>query len=212
MTNNQSALFEPSDFSFPRWGLAISNYISCFISDNGNLINHVVSPYYLSFTNSFLGTLNTAYSPWGGNPLKAPDYEAYDSCLRDPGLRTANFPVNQPLDLSWLGRVHRGTPWQTFYLKSGSANIPRWLTNYELIPSQLLLRVRPDIVAGLEPTGTNHAFKLSVYPGHTYQLQESMDLKNWSTITNCTASEDTLHVPLSIPNSNSSRLYRVLLE
>jgi hypothetical protein len=83
---------------------------------------------------------------------------------------------------------------------------------YELIPSQLLSRLRPDIVAGLEPAGTNHVFRLSVYPGHTYQLQESMDLKNWATITNCTSVDETLLIPLTIPNSNSSRLYRVFME
>ena len=33
-----------------------------------------------------------------------------------------DFPTNLLSNLSWLGRVHRGTPWQTLYLKSA---VPR---------------------------------------------------------------------------------------
>jgi hypothetical protein len=83
---------------------------------------------------------------------------------------------------------------------------------YEMIPIQLLFRVRPDIVAGIEKSGTNHLFKFSVYPGHNYQIQESTDLKIWTTLTNFTSTEDTLLVPLTIPTSNTNRLYRVLME
>jgi len=28
------------------------------------------------------------------------------------------FPTNQFPNIGWLGRVHRGTPWQTIYLKA----------------------------------------------------------------------------------------------
>lgn len=31
-----------------------------------------------------------------------------------------NFPTNETLNASWLGQVHRGTPWQTIYLKSSN--------------------------------------------------------------------------------------------
>jgi hypothetical protein len=41
--------------------------------------------------------------------------------LGDPGMTSADawqFPTNLFPGVGWLGRVHRGTPWQTIYLKS----------------------------------------------------------------------------------------------
>ena len=75
-----------------------------------------------------LGQLNDRYMPWGGNPLLALegqalqfDPNAYDTAERDPLVYSPddwNFPVGQPLNSSWFSQVHRGTPWQTIYLKS----------------------------------------------------------------------------------------------
>ena len=31
-----------------------------------------------------------------------------------------NFPTNKFPTVGWLGRVHRGTPWQTVYLKASN--------------------------------------------------------------------------------------------
>jgi hypothetical protein len=45
----------------------------------------------------------------------------------DPGLTNANawqFPTNLFPGVGWLGRVHRGTPWQTVYLKSDDPKSP----------------------------------------------------------------------------------------
>lgn len=75
-----------------------------------------------------LGKLNKRYRPWGGYPLVPPDGEeaklAFNSALKDSGLRRSDdwqFPTNHLPTLGWLGRVHRGTPWQTVYLKSTRA-------------------------------------------------------------------------------------------
>ncbi|HSU56417.1 MAG TPA: hypothetical protein VLT36_20325, partial [Candidatus Dormibacteraeota bacterium] len=41
--------------------------------------------------------------------------------LKDPMVNRSdnwNFPTNKLPGIGWLGRVHRGTPWQTMYLKS----------------------------------------------------------------------------------------------
>lgn len=77
-----------------------------------------------------LDTLNLHYQPWGRNAQMAQvsslsglsvDSDAYNSRLRDPlvwGSDDWNFPTGQDWSLNWLGRVHRGTPWQTIYLKS----------------------------------------------------------------------------------------------
>jgi hypothetical protein len=73
-----------------------------------------------------IGRLNDRYSPWGGNPNKsetagASDPTPFNLALKDPGVRQSDdwqFPTNKYPNIGWLGRVHRGTPWQTIYLKS----------------------------------------------------------------------------------------------
>jgi hypothetical protein len=84
---------------------------------------------------SSLGRLNDTYSPWGGRPnssYEAPN--AYDLALKDPGVTSPDewqFPTNKLANIGMLGRVHRGTPWQTVYFKSEAAPIggPRGWTN-----------------------------------------------------------------------------------
>ncbi len=75
-----------------------------------------------------IGALNVRYRPWGGNPLKsAPPTRdpATDSTtnfrFKDSAIRTSDdwqFPTNKLANLGLLGRIHRGTPWQTVYLKA----------------------------------------------------------------------------------------------
>ncbi len=82
-------------------------------------------------TNSNLGLLNTRYRPWGGNPNQSSDRLAYDVRFKDPMVRSSDdwdFPTNRLPNVGWIGRVHRGTPWQTLYLKSGYADTNSWLS------------------------------------------------------------------------------------
>ncbi len=74
-----------------------------------------------------IGVLNDRYEPWGGNPSKTggaggvTDPKSYNLALKDPGVARSDdwqFPTNKFPNIGWLGRVHRGTPWQTVYLKS----------------------------------------------------------------------------------------------
>lgn len=67
------------------------------------------------------------YQPWGRasqmNELGSTkvDTSAYNMAFRDPlvwGSDFLNFPTNASATLDWLGRVHRGTPWQTVFLKA----------------------------------------------------------------------------------------------
>jgi hypothetical protein len=37
-----------------------------------------------------------------------------------------NFPTNKLPNIGWLGRIHRGTPWQTIYFKSEAATDDDW--------------------------------------------------------------------------------------
>jgi hypothetical protein len=66
--------------------------------------------------------LNRHYQPWGGSPYQHPNTTPdWNMALKDPLVwRSDNwdFPTNKLPTGGWLGRVHRGTPWQTVYLKS----------------------------------------------------------------------------------------------
>jgi hypothetical protein len=69
-----------------------------------------------------LGLLNARYLPWGGNP-NAPGYDKnpYNLAIKDPLVSSSdhwNLPTGQTLNSDWLGQVHRGTPWQTIFLKA----------------------------------------------------------------------------------------------
>ena len=71
--------------------------------------------------------LNDRYSPWGGNVLKTfydpADPINFNTALKDPLVTQSdswNFPTNKFPSVGWLGRVHRGTPWQTAYMKSAN--------------------------------------------------------------------------------------------
>jgi hypothetical protein len=60
------------------------------------------------------------YDPWPGNGNLAGQM-----LFRDPGVTKPDdwqFPTNDLPSVGWLGRIHRGTPWQTIYLKSDNPN------------------------------------------------------------------------------------------
>ena len=91
----------------------------------------VIKPPQGNAPDSNLGKLNERYQPWGGNPNKDSfaDPSAFDLSFKDPLIRRADdwdFPTNKFPTIGWLGRVHRGTPWQTVYLKSTVADTNAW--------------------------------------------------------------------------------------
>ena len=67
-------------------------------------------------------TLNDRYQPWGRmlvNPNS--DTNGMNLAFKDPLVRLSDnwdFPANKFPTVGWLGRVHRGTPWQSVYLKA----------------------------------------------------------------------------------------------
>jgi hypothetical protein len=83
-----------------------------------------------------LGALNDHYTPWGGNPMAlaeqgtvSSDPNAYYMGVKDPLVYSSDnwdFPTNTLPTVGWLGRVHRGTPWQTVDLKSVLPNTATW--------------------------------------------------------------------------------------
>ena len=104
---------------------------------------------------AFLGQLNRRYEPWGGKPrLGVNNPLDYALTLKDPmpSLQGSSdywdFPTNKLPNVGWVGRVHRGTPWQTVYLKSPSIDIPnwqKWTGNGQLVTN--FGQISPSLVA-----------------------------------------------------------------
>jgi hypothetical protein len=84
-------------------------------------------PNYHGVTNFFgtlpnIGLLNARYAPWGKLRVFAgSDNNRYNLAYKDPLVTSAdnwNFPSGNGFSLNTLGQVHRGTPWQTVFLKA----------------------------------------------------------------------------------------------
>ena len=77
-----------------------------------------------TFTNLVLRNLwrpNDRYRPWGSslNGVTNDEY-TFNMALKDPLITRSDdwqFPDGKMPNIGWLGRVHRGTPWQTVYMK-----------------------------------------------------------------------------------------------
>ena len=98
-----------------------------------------------------LGSVNHRYEPWGGNPSGRSSSPLKNvMAVKDPLMLRSDywdFPTNKLPNVGWLGRVHRGTPWQTVYLKSGGIDIQGWtnwtgnglyITNFGQISTNIL--------------------------------------------------------------------------
>lgn len=76
--------------------------------------------------------LNPHYRPWGGNPTTTGDTSpatARNLTVKDPQITKSdawNFPSNGYPSLDWIGQVHRGTPWQTLFLKATNTDLLTW--------------------------------------------------------------------------------------
>jgi hypothetical protein len=80
-------------------------------------------------TNRNLGLLNARYKPWRGGGMRSTGAQDINLGVKDPGVTRSDdweFPTNKFASIGWLGRVHRGTPWQTIYLKSQAATDTEW--------------------------------------------------------------------------------------
>ncbi|HEX7619494.1 MAG TPA: hypothetical protein VF480_12350, partial [Verrucomicrobiae bacterium] len=88
-----------------------------------DLAPHTETPGVVDFDANNLRVTTDRYQPWGlatasGNGIDAnPNNLSY----KDPLVRGSDnwdFPADKLPTVGWLGRVHRGTPWQTVYLKA----------------------------------------------------------------------------------------------
>lgn len=84
-----------------------------------------------------LSALNFAYQPWGGmhylpgSSDENPNQFSTDARVKDPGLLQSDnwdFPTNKLPGIGWLGRIHRGTAWQTVDMKPSNISPADWTT------------------------------------------------------------------------------------
>jgi hypothetical protein len=81
-----------------------------------------------------LGQLNNHYTPWGRSmqfmQALGGNTNDYDVAIKDPLVWQSqdwDFPTYKLPTVGWVGRVHRGTPWQTVYLKSAGTDTNTWV-------------------------------------------------------------------------------------
>jgi len=81
-----------------------------------------------------IGRLNDCFEPWGGRPTSSGGslVPIYGVAYKDAAIRASdvwNFGDGGSMSIAWIGKVHRGTPWQTLYLKSQDVEPSVW-TNW----------------------------------------------------------------------------------
>ena len=77
-----------------------------------------------------IGRINGRYEPWTTTLQgRSTSPTRFDLSLKDPLVGQTDdfqFPTNKLPTLGWLGRVHRGTPWQTVYMKAPGVALDQW--------------------------------------------------------------------------------------
>jgi hypothetical protein len=142
LTYFDTTFYKSTTFTTPFQPLR-SIYLFTTWQANDPLVHYIVSDLTdLRRTNRFdfsiigstlpnLGRVNHRYEPWGGNPSgPSSSPTKYDLTVKDPSLRRSDlwdFPTNALPSVAWLGLVHRGTPWQTVYLKAPAVSLATWV-------------------------------------------------------------------------------------
>ena len=96
----------------------------------------------LPMTNS-VGVISKRFDPWPGQGYSGTT--GANMLFKDPMVTNAmawKFPTNKFPSIGWLGRVHRGTPWQTVYFKSDNPNntavsawVSDWVNTFDTYPT-----------------------------------------------------------------------------
>ena len=102
---------------------------------------------------SLILTHNSRYEPW---PTPSENTFRANMTLKDPLIFQSdnwNFPANKFPSIGWLGRVHRGTPWQTIFMKADTSPL-----------------VAPGLTQSEQTWITSWASTLDTYPTNDYTL------------------------------------------
>ena len=129
-----------------------------------------------------LGVINTRYRPWGGNPDNVDPMTDYQMAVKDPFVFRSDdwdFPTNKYPNIGWLGRVHRGTPWQTVFLKSTNfmqsagrfdlslQNWVKWTGNPVIIGMPAVTNMISQSLVGTNITNPRYAVYDSIFTAPT---------------------------------------------
>jgi hypothetical protein len=131
LNTNQQAAYTPSRYVYNLTLLQANDplvhyHYSDMVDSLASTNNHVDNPNLLFEKLPKLDEAGERYQPWGRQqtpPNNSYDPNAYNLLDRDPLVWSADFwdfPTNKLPSVGWIGRVHRGTPWQSVYLKSGN--------------------------------------------------------------------------------------------
>ena len=107
-----------------------------------------------------IGKRNNRYQPWAQTETDS-DPNAVNIAVKDPGITRSDkwqFPTNKFPNIGWLGRVHRGTPWQTVYLKSAPVSDEtwrKWTGNQNLVEARGNLPVTDRAILDVFTTAFN---------------------------------------------------------
>jgi hypothetical protein len=99
------------------------HYLASDMNDHSSSTNSLLKDQPIL---SKLSSPNDRYAPWAVRGQSWPgsvyyDVNPFNLAYKDPLVYSPDnwdFPTNKYPTIGWLGRVHRGTPWQTVYLKS----------------------------------------------------------------------------------------------
>jgi hypothetical protein len=181
--------------------LALTN-LNTFEAVNSADLGAGIQPSQLQFN---LGAINSRYEPWGGNPSGKShpgqsEPPKWDPAIKDPLVARSDdwdFTTNKFPNIGWLGRVHRGTPWQTINLKSTNATDlamwKMWTGNDKLMLNY------GQILPSLVPLHTNNTF--NVYANDAFFTHPVNDRSILDLFT-ATFNENAARSQLSINQTN----------
>jgi hypothetical protein len=159
----------------------------------------------LTSTNENLGALNYRYAPWGvGVSPAGADQNPLNLAYKDPLVRMSDdwdFPGYKFPTVGWMGRVHRGTPWQTVYLKA--TNLLDWAQSSPTPANGLITWV--DWTGNTRLTYGQYFDAVNAVP-----VQDHLLFDLFTTAFNDNASRGTLSVNVGATNGPSLAAWSAL--
>ncbi len=178
-----------------------------------NLLPFLIRPFNSPTVTNNLRMVNQRYRPWGvlrgdgisaamgyGDPPGGIDAGQLDNdysfnlYAKDPQVRKPDdwdFPGQKFANVGWLGRVHRGTPWQTIYMKAGMMNPESWArwanttanhpTNDWLLPDFFTTATDVRSVSGLLSVNQTNLAAWSAVLGNVLVLTNTMNFNDSTT-------------------------------
>src|SRR6266404_581697 len=122
-------------------------------------------------------------------------------------------PVGQPVFvvINCLTNSPNHLPWQALvnYLGYGQTDFNQTLANFRAVIDTVQSPVTRPLLSALRAVGGHFEFTLGTQTGHSYRVEASTDLLNWSTLSTFTGSTN----PIVFRDTNgppTQRFYRVV--